>query len=242
VVGDLVLAADPETGETHAKPVVDTYVHEDVETWEVETSSGTATSTAEHPFWVDGRGWTPVRELQPGDKLVDAEGVRVELVTVTSTGETETVHNFHVADLHSYHVRTGDTWVRVHNQCKWSPTHRELTKELQSTPVDSHHIIQHAAVRDLPGYSHLDAPTIGLEGPSNVPGTEHYLATQAQKSTVGGGTYGAERDIGVAALQAAGRSPEEIADAVARADAYFKGELGVTDETPTRIPGDRRRS
>ncbi len=112
-----MLAADPETGETVAKPVLDTYVHHDVDTYEVETSTGTVTSTAEHPFWVDGKGWTPVRELQPGDKLVDAEGVRVELVSVTTTGATATVHNFHVADLNNYHVRTGDSYVLVHNSC-----------------------------------------------------------------------------------------------------------------------------
>ncbi|WP_375431496.1 polymorphic toxin-type HINT domain-containing protein [uncultured Friedmanniella sp.] len=73
-VGDEVLAADPDTGETVAKRVVDTYVHADVDTYEVQTSTGTVTSTAEHPFWVDGRGWTPVRDLQPGDKLVDNHG------------------------------------------------------------------------------------------------------------------------------------------------------------------------
>ena len=117
VVGDLVLAGDPESGETSARPVVDTYVHEDVETYAVETSTGTVTSTAEHPFWVEGRGWTPVRELQPGDKLVDADGVRVELVAVTPTGETATVHNLNVEGLHSYHVGAGDSWVLVHNNC-----------------------------------------------------------------------------------------------------------------------------
>lgn len=87
LLGDEVLAADPETGETFGKRVLDTYFHHDVETYVVETSTGTVTSTAEHPFWVDGRGWTPVRDLQPGDKL------------------------------HNYHVQTGDHWVRVHNDC-----------------------------------------------------------------------------------------------------------------------------
>jgi hypothetical protein len=116
-VGDQVLAADPETGETVAKPVVDTYVHHDVDTYRVKTSTGSVTSTAEHPFWVDGKGWTPVRELVSGDKLVDADGVRVELISVTPTGETETVHNVHVSDLHNYHVQAGDHWVLVHNKC-----------------------------------------------------------------------------------------------------------------------------
>ena len=98
--------------------MLDTYVHNDVDTYVVETSTGTVTSTAEHPFWVDGRGWTPVRDLQPGDKLVDAEGVRVELVAVTATGETATVHNVNVEHLHNYHVRAGDHSVLVHNTCR----------------------------------------------------------------------------------------------------------------------------
>ena len=93
-------------------------MHEDVETYVVETSTGSVTSTAEHPFWVDGRGWTPVRELQPGDKLVDAEGVRVELLAVGATGETATVHNFNVEHLHSYHVQAGNHWIVVHNTCE----------------------------------------------------------------------------------------------------------------------------
>lgn len=117
VIGDEVLAADPDTGGTVAKPVVDTYVHHDVETFDVETTDGIVTSTAEHPFYVDGLGWTPVRDLTPGDKLVDSHGALVELVVVTPTGETATVHNLHVDGLHNYHVQTGEAWVRVHNDC-----------------------------------------------------------------------------------------------------------------------------
>ncbi|MFC7623789.1 polymorphic toxin-type HINT domain-containing protein [Microlunatus sp. GCM10028923] len=116
-VGDEVTAADPDTGRTYSKKVVDTYVHEDVETFRVETSSGEVTSTAEHPFYVRGKGWVPVRELQPGDVLVDSDENAVELVRAIATGEFHTVYNFNVEDLHNYHVRTGTDWVRVHNEC-----------------------------------------------------------------------------------------------------------------------------
>ena len=117
VVGDEVVAADPETGETYAKPVVDTYVHADVETFVVETSAGSVTSTAEHPFYVEGKGWIPVRSLEPGDLLVDPDGVAAKVVAVVPTGETATVYNLHVADLHNYHVAVGEQWIRVHNSC-----------------------------------------------------------------------------------------------------------------------------
>lgn len=36
---------------------------------------------------------------------------------MTATGETATVYNFHVEALHNYHVQTGTSWVRVHNDC-----------------------------------------------------------------------------------------------------------------------------
>jgi len=116
-VGDEVIAADPETGESQARRVVDTYVHENVPTYDVVTTAGTVTSTEEHPFFVQSRGWVPVRDLRPGDVLVDAKGDHVEVTSVVPTGETTTVHNFHVEDLHNYHVQAGSAWLRVHNTC-----------------------------------------------------------------------------------------------------------------------------
>src|SRR5262249_53892828 len=54
---------------------------------------------------------------------------------------------------------------------------------------DAHHVIQDAAVRDLPGYQTELAPGTQLEGPSSARGTPHYEATQIQRQA-GGGTYG----------------------------------------------------
>lgn len=102
---------------------------------------------------------------------------------------------------------------------------------------DAHHIIQDAAVRDLPGYSPRSAPARQLAGPSTQPGTPHYNATQVQRQP-GGGTYGAERRIGYKALRKAGLSPDEARYEIGRADEYFES-LGVTRSTPTRIPGNR---
>ncbi|SDS63367.1 polymorphic toxin-type HINT domain-containing protein [Microlunatus soli] len=117
-IGDEVVAADVETGETQGRRVLETYVHQDVATVEVETSSGRITSTDEHPFYVEGRGWTPVRDLRPGDRLVDPKGSSVEIAAIRYTGNKEVVYNFNVEGLHNYHVQTdGQTWIRVHNTC-----------------------------------------------------------------------------------------------------------------------------
>ena len=116
----------------------------------------------------------------------------------------------------------------------WSPSYKDLVSENKK---DAHHIIQDAAVRDIPGYDRNDAPAIQLDGPSNVIGTPHYYATQAQRNGEHG-TYGAERKTAIEALQAAGVPDEEIADAVNRADNYFINKLGISEDTETRIPGN----
>lgn len=54
-----------------------------------------------------------------------------------------------------------------------------------------------------------------------------------------GGTYGAERQVAAMALTAAGLSPEEVAAALARSDAYFMDQLGLSLDSPLRIPGNR---
>jgi len=104
---------------------------------------------------------------------------------------------------------------------------------------DAHHVIQDAAVRDLPGYSRSQAPAVQLDGPSTRVGSEHYNATQVQRER-GGGTYGAERRIGYKALRKGGLTREKARAQIEKADAYFGG-LGVTKDTPVRTVGNRNR-
>ncbi|MGQ7249269.1 RHS repeat-associated core domain-containing protein [Halomonas sp. V046] len=120
------------------------------------------------------------------------------------------------------------------NKC--GPTVGDLRR---SGRKDAHHVIQDAAVRDLPGYKTNDAPGIQLEGPASSTGTPHHTATQVQRQAAGGGTYGAERRIGYKALRQSGVSQEESRNAILRADEYFN-DIGVEKTTPTRTPGNRR--
>ncbi|GIZ16445.1 hypothetical protein RCZ15_12890 [Capnocytophaga catalasegens] len=113
--------------------------------------------------------------------------------------------------------------------------------ELRSAGLkDAHHVIQDAAVRDLPGYDTNKAPGVQLEGPSTKVGSPHYNATQAQRVS-GGGTYGAKRRIGYRALREAGFTREQTRAAIFEADKYFES-IGVTKETVTRKPGNRRKN
>jgi hypothetical protein len=104
---------------------------------------------------------------------------------------------------------------------------------------DAHHIIQDAAVRNLPGYGTNAAPGVVLSGPSNTIGTPHNLATQAQRGLAMGGNYGSERLVAYRALREGGLSIQESLDALERADKYFRECLGIDLDTITNYPGNR---
>ena len=120
-------------------------------------------------------------------------------------------------------------------------TSRALTSSVGSLRSaglrDAHHVIQDAAVRNLPGYSSRSAPGIQLPGPSTLKGSPHYTATQTQRQ-LGGGTYASERRIGYKAIRRAGVPRVEARQIMSEVDEYFRS-IGVQPTTSTRIPGNR---
>ena len=83
-------------------------------------------TTEDHPFWVEGQGWTSAKLLQPGDvvRLKDGSTQCVDDIEIVELpeGEYVAVYNFEVADFHTYFVSDYD--VLVHNKCK-EPTRKE---------------------------------------------------------------------------------------------------------------------
>jgi RHS repeat-associated protein len=63
-------------------------------------------TTSEHPFWVEGRGWTATRELMEGDRLRGHHGSLVALTGTAMLTESAPVYNLEVADYHTYFVGT----------------------------------------------------------------------------------------------------------------------------------------
>ena len=61
-------------------------------------------TTDEHPFWIVDRGWTPVRDLNVGDKLITDDGRQKLVEDLHETGQWETVYNLRVSDYHTYFV------------------------------------------------------------------------------------------------------------------------------------------
>jgi RHS repeat-associated protein len=115
--GDKVASYNPDTGKQETKTVKRTFVHLDVPTFDVTVDGEIVTTTEEHPFWVIGKGWTPVQDLKVGDQLREPDGATVAVQAVRATGKTATVYNFEVEDTHNYYVLAGNTPVLVHNIC-----------------------------------------------------------------------------------------------------------------------------
>jgi hypothetical protein len=125
------------------------------------------------------------------------------------------------------------------------------------TSLDSHHIVQEAAVRGILGYlpgvtpgsnsrvKNNSAPTVLLPGPANRRGCPHYLATQAQRRPNTNPTYGdfqIELDIAQFALVQAGLSGSEVNYQLASCAGQFFNQVDycVLPPTPTCGPGNRR--
>ncbi len=61
-------------------------------------------TTPEHPFFVEGRGWTAAGALTAGDRVATRSGEWVPISEVFDTEQWEAVYNLRVADFHTYFV------------------------------------------------------------------------------------------------------------------------------------------
>jgi hypothetical protein len=74
-------------------------------------------TTREHPFFAEGRGWTPAGELRVGEQVLLKSGRWLRIDGVADSGRVETVYNLEVEDEHTYFVGS-DEWgfaVWAHN-------------------------------------------------------------------------------------------------------------------------------
>jgi hypothetical protein len=123
--GEAVLATDPATGTTAAKPVVATMTKTgnrmlaDI-TVDTDGNRGdktaTITATANHPFWVPGLGvWVKAGSLTAGTAVRGVDGANLDVLAVRHRTVPASVHNLTVADFHTYYVVAGDRSLLVHN-------------------------------------------------------------------------------------------------------------------------------
>ena len=79
--------------------------------------SETIRVTDEHPFYVEGQGWTGADSLTPGEKLEEPDGSAATIMGNVDEPEAAgvDVYNFEVANDHTYFVADGGDGVWVHN-------------------------------------------------------------------------------------------------------------------------------
>jgi hypothetical protein len=120
--GDLVLATDPDTGATAARPVTRLIVNADTELTDVvvKQPSGqqaVVRTTPHHPFWTPAtHRWTDAERLRPGTALLTPTGARAGVTATRTYPGLRAMYNLTVADTHTYYVLAGDTAVLVHNE------------------------------------------------------------------------------------------------------------------------------
>lgn len=116
-VGDLVMAADPLTGEAGPRAVTALITGSGAKRLvDVTAGGGTVTATDEHPFWLpDQQRWVDAEDLRVGDDLLTADGRQVPVTALDHRTATLTVHNLTVEDLHTYYTLAGTSPLLVHN-------------------------------------------------------------------------------------------------------------------------------
>ena len=71
-----------------------------------------------HPFYVDGKGWVDVQDLETGDVVVTADGAAFTLQEKLQVEEEIRTWSLTVDGNHTFFVGDGDgDWVLVHNSC-----------------------------------------------------------------------------------------------------------------------------
>jgi cytoskeletal protein CcmA (bactofilin family) len=96
---------------------------EDVTVLSPDGTSETIQATRQHPFYVEGLGWTRAVMLQAGQKLTGPDGQELTVVGVTEESHPDgvAVYNFTVGTDHTYFVDMGRGAVWVHNgACKFA--------------------------------------------------------------------------------------------------------------------------
>ncbi|WP_432457210.1 polymorphic toxin-type HINT domain-containing protein [Cellulomonas iranensis] len=108
-VGDMVLAGDPETGQTSAEAVITPLTStgdKHLVALRFDGDVEAVVATDNHPYWVRDAGWVAAGELVVGDTTLASDGAVRTLVQTTDLGwfQDQTVHNLHVAGEHTYYV------------------------------------------------------------------------------------------------------------------------------------------
>ena len=109
--GDLVLSADPDTGELAYRAVVERTIRPRTEISNLQVNGESLGATLGHPIWVSGKGWVKVKDLETADPLRGCG--EIHALDSMTEGKPAMAYNLVVAEFHTYFV--GESKVLVHD-------------------------------------------------------------------------------------------------------------------------------
>ncbi len=138
-LGDLVYAADPETGEHAYKAVTKLYRSNARELYALKVQLAghdpeVLHVTDDHPFWVEEKGWVDAVELEAGMTLRGLQGIPLDVLELVALGRQGDTFNLEVADFHTFFA--GDSSVLVHN-CDGEDGKSEAARRRTSRSFDT---------------------------------------------------------------------------------------------------------
>ena len=193
VVGDQVVAADPQTGKTSTETVEQLHRNDDtdltdltvvIERGEIDETTVVKT-TWHHPFWnEDTDAWIDAQDLKPGDHLRTANGSTATVTTVRNYVGANEMRDLTVANLHTYYVIVGDSPVLVHNNdLETCPLHAAARAAARGAPDDVEKV---AAARLVDQGDGTPGPIhVGYSGPAH--GDPYYDPALSDRADLGGG-------------------------------------------------------
>ncbi|WFR56235.1 polymorphic toxin-type HINT domain-containing protein [Anaerocolumna sp. AGMB13025] len=115
-VGDLVWSESIETGKSGFKKVIELFRHNQDYFIYIHIVGNVIKTTADHPFWVQGKGWILAGNLQVCDLLKNNHGdiEAINFIEIVKLQEPVIVYNFEVEDWHTYFVSENN--ILVHNK------------------------------------------------------------------------------------------------------------------------------
>ncbi|WP_162890457.1 DNRLRE domain-containing protein [Streptomyces olivoreticuli] len=138
-IGEKVLATDPTTGRTEARPVEDVIVGNGEKhlvrlTIDTDGDKGdatdTITATEGHPFWLeDQHTWVKANEIKPGALLRTSAGTWVKVLATRAWTAVQQVFNLSVGGIHTYYVQAGAAPVLAHNNCDGESFYRAMSEK-----------------------------------------------------------------------------------------------------------------
>ena len=139
--GDYVWSENPETHEKALKKVKKIFVREKDSVVRLSINGEAIETTNEHPFYVEGHGWTNASDLKVGDKVRQEDGTAgiVEKTKHAALDTPVTVYNFEVEDFHTYYV--SEQKVLVHNTCAMTVKNTQVAKSSNATAQEFEQVV-----------------------------------------------------------------------------------------------------